>query len=104
MMLREEHCSPKPPAIDPADAHTLLEETPAWRIDGAALVRTFTFENFYQTMAFANVVAYLANREDHHPDMALTYKRCEVSLTTHTAGGLSRNDFILAARIDAIPA
>lgn len=103
-MLKDEHCNTKPPSIDPTDAHTLVQEVPEWRIDGQTLIRDFAFDNFYQTMAFANVVAYLANREDHHPDLALSYKRCEVRLTTHTAGGLSRNDFILAAKIDNLPA
>lgn len=62
--------------------------------------RTFRFGNYYQTMAFVNAVAFIAHREDHHPDLEVGYNRCKVSFTTHAIKGLSENDFICAAKVD----
>ena len=53
-------------------------------------------------MAFVNAVAWIAHREDHHPDLAVSYNRCTVRLNTHSVGGISRNDFICAAQVDAL--
>jgi len=68
----------------------------------ATISRKFEFNNYYQTFAFANSVAWVAHRQGHHPDMVISYKRCNVSYTTHSVNGLSINDFICAARIDAL--
>ncbi|EGQ63942.1 pterin-4-alpha-carbinolamine dehydratase, partial [Acidithiobacillus sp. GGI-221] len=62
----------------------------------------FRFKNFYETMAFVNAVAWISHREDHHPDLELGYNRCVVHYSTHAIGGLSENDFICAARVDAL--
>lgn len=64
--------------------------------------RTFTFKNFREAMRFVNRVAELAETEDHHPDIATFWNRVVLTLTTHAIGGLSENDFILAAKIDKI--
>jgi 4a-hydroxytetrahydrobiopterin dehydratase len=106
--LRERHCAacaPGTPALDAAQVGRLLTElAPDWAIaaDGKELRRAFRFENFYRTMAFVNAVAWIANAEDHHPDLEIGYNYCRVRFSTHSIGGLSDNDFICAARIDAL--
>jgi len=71
--------------------------------DGRRLHKTFEFTDFHRTMAFVNAVAWVAHREDHHPDLEVGYSRCAVTWWTHAIGGLSENDFICAAKIDALP-
>jgi 4a-hydroxytetrahydrobiopterin dehydratase len=79
-----------------------LTDLPGWAQVGQEIVKSFTFKNFYETMAFTNAVAYIANQEDHHPDLEVSYKVCKVRYSTHAIGGLSENDFICAAKIDAL--
>ena len=71
---------------------------------GKAIARSFKFENYYQTISFVNAIAWIAHREDHHPDLAVGYNRCMVAFSTHSVGGLSENDFICAAKVDALSA
>jgi len=80
----------------------LLKSLPDWEFRNGSLVRAFEFMNFYQTMAFVNTVAWLANMENHHPDMEVGYSRCVIRYNTHAIGGISENDFICAAKINAI--
>lgn len=70
--------------------------------DKLSISRVFRFANYYETIAFVNALAWIAHREDHHPDLEVGYNRCTVTFATHSVGGLSRNDFICAARLDAI--
>ncbi len=70
--------------------------------DGKEIQRKFAFKNYYHTMAFVNALAYIANIENHHPDLEVSYNRCLVKFTTHAIGGLSENDFICAAKTDAL--
>jgi 4a-hydroxytetrahydrobiopterin dehydratase len=77
--------------------------SPSWRADGDAIERTFQFVDFRLTMSFVNAVAGIADAEDHHPHMAVDYGRCALRFNTHSAGGVTRNDFICAAKIDALP-
>lgn len=105
--LSHQHCiTPAEglPVLDTKQAETLLSQVDGWELDAdsSSLQREFSFDNFYQTIAFVNALAWIANREDHHPDLEVGYKRCLVRYTTHAVGGLSRNDFICAARIDAL--
>ena len=65
-------------------------------------MRSFGFEDFYRTKGFVNAVAWIANAEDHHPDLELGYNYCRVTFSTHSIGGLSDNDFICAAKVDAL--
>jgi 4a-hydroxytetrahydrobiopterin dehydratase len=106
--LTEKHCAPcdggtQPLSRDAAD-QLRGELNDAWQIanDGKALKREFRFKNFYHTVGFVNAVAYIANAEDHHPDLEVGYNYCRVLFTTHAIGGLSQNDFICAAKIDAL--
>ena len=106
--LAQQHCSGYR-KDETAISTELVEELSAqihseWHVtdEGTAISRQFEFKNYYQTIAFVNAVAWIANREDHHPDMTVTYTQCQVTYTTHFVGGLRRNDFICAAKIDAL--
>lgn len=67
-------------------------------------MREFRFDNYYATMAFVNAVAWIAHQQDHHPELTVGYNRCIVRYVTHSANGISLNDFICAAKIDALTA
>lgn len=105
MRLADQNCIPRrgdAHRIAAKDAQALLSEIPAWTASDALLTRTFSFADFHATMAFVNRVADIAHAQDHHPDMAVSYNRCTVSWNTHDVGGLSLNDFICAAKVDAL--
>jgi 4a-hydroxytetrahydrobiopterin dehydratase len=87
-----------------ASVRELLPEVPGWEVveNGHALSKTFRFPDYYRTMAFVNALAHVAHAEDHHPDLSVHYDRCVVRFSTHDAGGLSENDFICAAKADAL--
>jgi 4a-hydroxytetrahydrobiopterin dehydratase len=80
--------------------------TPGWSQDGPRIVKTYQFKNYYETLAFINAIAYVIHAEDHHPELIVTYNRCVIRFDTHTVndgkGGISENDFICAAKVDAI--
>ena len=78
------------------------ESAQGWKLLDGALEKTFTFANFHETMAFVNAVAWIAHREDHHPDLALGYSRCTVRFNTHDVGGISVSDFHCAGAVDAL--
>lgn len=78
------------------------ESAQGWKLIDGALEKTFTFANFHETMAFVNAVAWIAHREDHHPDLALGYSRCNVRFNTHDVGGISVSDFHCAGAVDAL--
>mgnify|MGYP000060618870 CR=1 FL=1 len=67
-----------------------------------AITKTFRFDDYHETMAFVNAVAFIAHTQDHHPDLSVHYDRCEVRYSTHDVGGLSENDFICAAKAGAL--
>jgi 4a-hydroxytetrahydrobiopterin dehydratase len=103
--LSSKHCTPCEGGIAPLSAkeiEPLLAGLNGWVVDGKSLVKTYTFSNYYETMAFVNATAWVSHREDHHPDLEVGYKHCRVRYLTHAIGGLSENDFICAARLDAL--
>ena len=105
--LTKKQCKPCEGGTAPlteTEAKALLQQTPAWSLHegGTEIHRAYEFKNYYQTMAFVNALAWIAHREDHHPDIEVGYKRCHVRYSTHSIGGLSENDFIFAAKIDAL--
>jgi 4a-hydroxytetrahydrobiopterin dehydratase len=107
--LADEHCTPLPagtPPLSSADWPVLVAQLdPAWQVvDGHHLKRTFKLPDFARGLALVNAIGALAEAQDHHPDVLLAWGRVEVTLWTHSVGGLSRNDFILAAQIDRLPA
>lgn len=103
--LENRRCKPceggVPPMTDD-EADALLMKIEGWILDHSEIRKTYTFKNYYQTMAFVNAAAYVAHREDHHPDLLVGYKTCRVTYTTHAIGGLSENDFICAAKLDGL--
>lgn len=84
----------------------LLTAVPGWSIaeDGLSIHRLFTFKDFKEALAFTNQIGALAEDEGHHPDIELAWGKVAVTLSTHAIGGLSENDFILAAKISALSA
>jgi 4a-hydroxytetrahydrobiopterin dehydratase len=89
-------------AYTPAQANEMLKHLKGWTIDDGKLVKLYPFTNYYQTMAFVNALAWISHREDHHPDLLVGYNKCRVAYMTHAIGGLSENDFICAAKCDAL--
>ena len=105
--LAQAHCLPRSGSehkLGQARVAELLPDVPGWELaeNGHALVRTFHFDNYYQTMAFVNALAWVAHQEDHHPDLSVHYNRAVVRYSTHDVGGLSENDFICAAKAQAL--
>ncbi len=102
--LAHERCSPQAgkTALSAADAALLLAALPGWNLDGGQLCKSFHFANYHETLAFVNATAWVSHREDHHPDISLHYNRVVLRYSTHDAGGLTRNDFICAAKIEAL--
>ncbi|NSW56600.1 MAG: 4a-hydroxytetrahydrobiopterin dehydratase [Armatimonadetes bacterium] len=86
--------------LDEDEVRELSQYIPEWTIEGDKITRKLKFANFAEAMAFVNNVADEAEAADHHPDITISYNKVSLSLSTHKIGGLSRNDFILAARID----
>jgi 4a-hydroxytetrahydrobiopterin dehydratase len=80
----------------------LLKQLKGWKHENGVIAKIYEFKNYYQTMAFVNATAWISHREDHHPDIAVGYKQCRVSYVTHAINGLSQNDFICAAKLDAL--
>lgn len=78
------------------------EQAQGWRLIDGALEKTFSFPDFHKTMGFANAVAFIANAEDHHPDLQLSYGRCAVRFSTHDVNGISVSDFFCASKVDAL--
>jgi 4a-hydroxytetrahydrobiopterin dehydratase len=105
--LTEKSCKPCEGGIPPLDAgetERLLKDLSGWALLGNELVKTYRFKNYYETMAFVNATAWVSHRENHHPDLEVGYKECRVRYSTHAIDGLSENDFICAAKIDALQA
>jgi len=97
-------CEGGVPPLDLETAEKMLAELNSWDLkkDGNEIIRSFHFKNFYETMAFVNAVAWMAHQENHHPDMEISYNHVLIRYSTHAIGGLSENDFICAAKVDAI--
>jgi 4a-hydroxytetrahydrobiopterin dehydratase len=88
--------------LTPEQAKPMLKGLDAWALDGKFIAKTYRFRNYHETMAFVNAAAWVSHREDHHPDMLVGYDTCRVSYVTHAIDGLSENDFICAAKLDAL--
>ncbi len=104
MTLATMHCAPggQATALDGASIDKHLATLTGWKRVGNEICKTFTFKNYYETMAFVNASAWVSHAEDHHPDMSVHYNRCVVSYSTHDAGGITLNDLICAAKLDAL--
>ena len=105
MKLIEQKCVPcetGTPPLAAAEARSLAQEVPNWSLKEKEIEREFRFKDFRQSMTFVNKVADMAEEEGHHPDIYIFYNRVRLTLSTHNIGGLSPNDFILAAKIDSL--
>ncbi len=95
-------CAAGTPALRQDQIAALLQQLDGWTQQGQVIGKTLTFNNFHQAMSFVNAVAWISNQEDHHPELTISYNKCTVEYTTHSVGGLSENDFICAAKVDAL--
>ena len=95
-------CEGGVPPLKPQEIARLLKQLDGWELKGGVITKTYAFKNYYQTMAFVNATAWVSHREDHHPDLTVGYNQCKVEYSTHAIGGLSENDFICAAKLDAL--
>lgn len=103
--LLHKQCQSETMRLDSEAAKLLARAIdPDWAVsaDFREMQRSFRFKDYYQTIAFVNALAWIAHQQDHHPDLEIGYNRCLVRYSTHSVGGLSENDFICAARIDAL--
>ena len=93
-------------ALNPAEIVSRLATVPGWQLTGdgenVAIEKNHTFANYYETISFVNAVAFIANKQDHHPDLSVHYNRCVVRFSTHDVKGLTETDFDCAAQIDAL--
>lgn len=107
--LASKNCEPCKGGVSPmpgGDARQMLAQLNGWNLsdDGTTIRRRFEFKGFAKAVEMANLAAWLGNKQGHHPDIAFGWGYCEVVFTTHEAGGLTENDFICAARLDALVA
>jgi 4a-hydroxytetrahydrobiopterin dehydratase len=93
-------------ALTPTEVVSRLANQPGWQLTGSgadvAIEKTFTFANYYETISFVNAVAFIANVQDHHPDLSVHYSRCVVRFNTHDVQGLTETDFECASMVDAL--
>ena len=103
--LTNKQCKPceggVPPLSQP-EIDGLMRQLEGWQQSGNLIGKTCQFKDYYQTIAFVNAIAWVSHRENHHPDLAVTYNSCRVEYSTHAIHGLSENDFICAAKVDAL--
>lgn len=103
--LTSQNCTPLNGVEHRLSAETIargLTAVPGWQVLKHELVREFKFSDYYRSIAFVNALAYVAHAQDHHPDLSVHYNRVQVRFSTHDVGGLSINDFICAAKVDAL--
>jgi 4a-hydroxytetrahydrobiopterin dehydratase len=98
------HCRAGAPKLAPQDLAGMRALLVGWNVDARRIDKTFRFANYNETIAFVNAIAYIAQREDHHPDLGVHYNRCEVAWSTHDAGGVTLNDCICAAKVECLTA
>jgi 4a-hydroxytetrahydrobiopterin dehydratase len=102
LALAAQHCSAGAAKLADAALDGHLATLDGWSRGGPGITKTYAFADFHETIAFVNALAWIANREDHHPDLAVSYNRCAVTWSTHDAGGVTRNDVVCAAKTDRL--
>jgi len=95
-------CRPHAPRLNADELAAHLATLAGWAHTAERIERTFAFADYHQTMAFVNALAWIAHREDHHPDLGVHYNRCVVAFSTHDAGGVTLNDVICAAKAERL--
>jgi len=101
--LTKKKCEPCEGGVPPMPddkAKEMLKQTPGWEKEGKKIQREFKFKDFVEAIKFVNKVADLAESEDHHPDIHIYWNKVQLVLWTHAIGGLSENDFIMAAKVN----
>src|SRR6188508_2638497 len=93
---------PNPSPLPPDQIESKLRSLPGWQLVGKEIVKTYSFKNYYETMAFVNATAFISHQTDHHPDLEVGYNKCKVRYSTHSAGGLTENDFDCAGKIEQL--
>ena len=101
-VLAEQNCRPGAPLLTRSELAQRLEALPGWKHADKTLSKSFSFSDYYRTMAFVNAVAFVAHRQDHHPDLSVHYNRVDVVYSTHDAGGVTLNDCICAAKVESL--
>lgn len=89
-------------AYNDSEIEVQLSELAGWSHRDGAIERTYAFRDYHDTIAFVNALSWVVHGEDHHPDLNIGYNRCSVRWSTHSVGGVSENDFICAAKSDAV--
>lgn len=99
-------CEGGVPPLTQDEINQYLKQVKGWQVnqDAKSIHKRYTFKGFYKTMAFVNAIAWIANQEGHHPDLEVGYNYCNIKFTTHAIDGLTKNDFICAAKIDRLEA
>ena len=95
-------CERGTPPMDEKQIRAMLSSLPGWEFTNGEIAKTFKFKNYYQTMAFVNATAWISHQENHHPDLEVGYNKCRIRYSTHSIGGISENDFICAAKVEAL--
>ena len=98
-------CKPCEGGVTPmskSEIDSMLGQLSGWSYREGVITKTFSFPDYWQTMAFVNATAWISHREDHHPDLMVGYNQCRVNYSTHAIKGISENDFICAAKLDAL--
>ena len=97
-------CQARASAMSQDAIRNHLAQMSGWRHTDGAIEKRFAFKGWLETVAFVDALAWICHVEDHHPDLRVSYDRCTIRFSTHSAGGVSRNDFICAAKADALVA
>ena len=106
MLKKKDWTAEKRRALTATEIVANLAKVEGWKLTGdgpsVAIEKTYTFDNYYETISFVNALAFIANAQDHHPDLSVHYNRCVVRFNTHDVHGISATDFDCAARIDGL--
>jgi len=102
LALAAMRCRAGAPRLGADELAAHLASLPGWRVAGSTIVKQFAFADYHETMAFVNALAWIAHREDHHPDLEVHYAKCQVTFSTHDAGGVTLNDAICAAKVERL--
>jgi len=102
--LAAQRCRNGAPQLAGDDLRRHLALLPDWSLVAGRIEKTYRFGNYYETLAFVNAIAWIAHRQDHHPDLGVHYNRCVVAWSTHDAGGVTLNDCICAAQVERLTA
>jgi 4a-hydroxytetrahydrobiopterin dehydratase len=102
LALASMRCRNGAPRLSADELAAHLGALPGWTQVGDTIAKTFAFANYHETMAFVNALAFVAHREDHHPDLGVHYGKCVVAFSTHDAGGVTLNDVICAAKAERL--